>query len=225
MELSGRACAQTASAEHSRLQKPTNITDIVQDTLMLQFGVGMSSKGPGIENMAPSLGPDGEGVEKFKKWTLDEIAVSFYFFISWRLWCRYFSAPRAATMSCCLATAPKAIELSTAFKTVPFLFSRYSSYELYYIPYPWKAEQRACACVFYSFCVCRWGMRKSLEFLLSLTVSWLCTKLGTFFFCLFREGFGGMSWITYCNKKDALFLWCYSLVKEKMPETLLGCCV
>lgn len=85
MELSGRACAQTASAGHSRLQKPTNITDIVQDTLMLQFGVGMSSKGPGIENMAPSLGPDGEGVEKFKKWTRDEMAVSFYFFISWRL--------------------------------------------------------------------------------------------------------------------------------------------
>lgn len=85
MELSGRACAQTASAGHSRLQKPTNITDIVQDTLMLQFGVGMSSKGPGIENMAPSLGPDGEGVEKFKKWTLDEMAVSFYFFLSWRL--------------------------------------------------------------------------------------------------------------------------------------------
>lgn len=136
MELSGRACVQTASVGHFRLQKPTNIADIVQDTLMLQFGLRMSSNGPGIENLAPSLGPDGEGVEKLKRWTLDEMVASSWFFISWRLWCKYFSAPSAPTMLCCLATAPKQqnwLWPSKLCQSQPFSFSRYSSYELYYI--------------------------------------------------------------------------------------------
>lgn len=174
---------------------------------MLQFGVGTSSKGPGLENVVPHLGLEWEVVKKLKRWAFEEMAVSS-FFISWRLWGEDVSALHAPTMTCCLATGPKAIgPLTIAFQTLPKqTFLVFKVLILRVIVQARKAEQHACARMFYSFHICHWGKRKPLEVLVSVTASRACTKLDTSFFCLFSEGLGGMVSIMYCNKKDTKFL-------------------
>lgn len=183
----------------------------------------MSSKGPGIENLAPSLGPDGEGVKSLRggplmKWQL--LLVSSYLGGSDVSIFLHQVPPLCRVV---LPQPSKARELPMAFKTV-----RKQTFLVFKVLILWVISRESWATC---LCLCILQLlylslghaevpRVPSKFDSQLALH----KLGPFFFCLFREGFGGVIWMVYCNKKDTRFLWC-SLVKEKMLETLLGCCV